>query len=61
MKEAFRALTKDEILNPLVTNHNFKSTNVDAAGEATIVIGFNVYVFDIRDEKVLEATQPIKL
>ena len=41
IKETFRALTKNDILKPCTSNHDLRSTNVNAAGEATSYIGFN--------------------
>ena len=56
VKEAFRALTKDDILQPYVSDDNFRSSNV-AAND----IGYNLYVFDIRDQKNFTNSQPIKV
>ena len=61
IKEAFRALTTDGIPNPYISEDDFKSTNVNAAGEATNDIGYNLYVFDVRHQKVLESAQIIKV
>ena len=41
-KEAFRALTKDDILKPYITDHDFRSSNEGNN------VGNNLYVFDIR-------------
>ena len=60
IRETFRALTKDDILNPKISDHIFRSTNVNAAGETTNDIGYSSHVFDIRYQKKLEAAQPIK-
>ena len=54
-KEAFRALTKDDILQPFITNNDLKSCNDDND------IGFNPYVFDLRHQKDLESAQAIKV
>ena len=43
IKEAFEALTKDDILQPHITEEDFRSSNVRAAD-----VGYNLYVFDIR-------------
>ena len=40
--EAFRALTKDDILQPCKSDHGFRSSNVRADDN-----GYNFYVFDI--------------
>ena len=54
-KEAFKAVTKDDILRPYISEHDFRSSNNDND------IGYNLYVFDIRYEKILESAQPIKV
>ena len=41
IKEAFKALTKDNILQPCISDHDFKSSN-DGND-----IGYNIYAFDI--------------
>ena len=46
IKEAFRALTKDDILQPYISEADFRRSNV-----AANVIGYNLYVFDIRYQK----------
>ena len=48
-KEAFRALTKDEILQPYKSDQDFR-----------IDIGYKLYVFDIRHQENFTAAQPIK-
>ena len=55
IKETFRALTKDDILKPYVSEHDFISSN---DGDD---IGYNLYVFDIRYQKDLEDAQAIKV
>ena len=55
IKEVFRALAKDDMLNPYLSDHDFRSSN-NANG-----IGYNLYVFDIRNQKNLECAQPIKV
>ena len=42
IKEASKALTKDNILQPYISDHDFKSSN-DGND-----IGYNIYAFDIR-------------
>ena len=56
IKEAFRALTKDDILQPYISDDNFRTSNV-AAND----IGYNLYVFDIRYQKNFTNSQPIKV
>ena len=48
IKEAFRGLKKDDILQPYITEDDFRSSN-----EGNI-IGYNIYAFDIRYQKNLE-------
>ena len=55
IKEAFRALTKDNILQPYISEHDFRSSN-DGNN-----IGYNIYAFDIRYQKNFESSQPIKV
>ena len=55
VKEAFKALTKDNILQPYISDHDFKSSN-DGKD-----IGYNIYAFDIRYQKNFENSQPIKV
>ena len=55
IKEAFKALTKDNIFQPYISNHDFKSSN-DGND-----FGYNKYAFDIRYQKILENAQPVKV
>ena len=55
IKEAFRALTKYDILPPYISDHDFRSSN-DGND-----IGYNLYVFDIRYQKNFESAQPMKV
>ena len=54
-EETFGALTKDVILKPYISDHDFRSSNIDDD------IGNNLYVFDIRYQKILESSQPKKV
>ena len=56
IKEAFRALTKDDILQPYISDDNLRTSNA-AAND----IGYNLYVFDIRYQKNFTNSQPIKV
>ena len=56
IKEAFRALTKDDILRTYISDDDFRSSNA-AAND----VGYNLYVFDIRNQKNYAASQPIKV
>ena len=55
IKEAFRALTKDDILQPYITEDDFRSSNEGNN------IGYNIYAFDIRYLKNFENAQPVKV
>ena len=55
IKEAFKALTKDNLLQPFISDADFRSSN---DGDN---IGYNIYVFDIRYQKNFESSQPIKI
>ena len=55
-KECFRALTKDDILQPYICEEDLRSSNV-AAND----VGYNLYVFYIRYRKNYTASQPIKV
>ena len=55
IKEAFRALSKDDLLKPDISDHVFRSTNVGNN------IGYKQYVFDMRYRKTFESSQPIKV
>ena len=54
-KEAFRALTKDDVLKPYISDQDFRSSNDDND------IGYKIYVFDIRYQKNLESAQKINV
>ena len=54
-KEAFRALTKDDILKPYITEDDFRSSNEGNN------IGYNIYASDIRYQKIFENAQPVKV
>ena len=55
-KEAFKALTKDEILQPYINDDNFRTSNAVADD-----VGYNLYVFDIRYAKNFTNSQSIKV
>ena len=56
IKEAFKALTKDDLLQPYKSEQDFRSSNAAAAD-----VGYNLYVFDITYQKNFTAYQPIKV
>ena len=55
IKEAFKALTKDDILQPYITEDDIRSSN---NGNNS---GYNIYAFDIRYQKCFENAQPVKV
>ena len=55
IKEAFRALTKDDILKPYITEDDFRSSNEGNN------IGYYIYAFDIRYQKNFENAQPVEV
>ena len=55
IKEAFRALTKNDILQSYISDHDFRSSNNNND------IAYNLYHFDIRYQKKFENAQPIKV
>ena len=55
IKEAFRTLTKDNLLHRYISEHEFRSSN-DGND-----IGYNMHSFDIRYQKNFESAQPIKV
>ena len=55
IKEAFRTLTKDDILQRFISDNDFRSSNVRADDA-----GYNLYVSDIRYQQHFTASQPIK-
>ena len=56
IKEAFKALTKDDILQPYLSEEDFRTSNVRAAD-----VGYKLYVFDIRYQKNYTTSEPIKV
>ena len=55
IEEAFRALTKDDILKPCISDNFFRSSNNGYD------IGYNLYVFDKGYQKNQENAQPIEV
>ena len=55
IKEAFKALAKDNLLQQYISEHDFRSSN-DCNN-----IDYNIYAFDIRYQKIFESSQPIKV
>ena len=56
IKEAFRALTKDNNLQPYISVDDFRSSNFKVDD-----VGYNVNFFKIRYQQNLTASQPIKV
>ena len=55
IKEAFKALTKDDILQPYISEDDFRSSNKSKNN------GYNIYAFGIRYQKDFENAQPVKV
>ena len=55
IKEALKDLTKDDILQPYISEEEFRSYNEGNN------IGYNIYAFDIRYQKNFENAQPFKI
>ena len=55
IKEAFKALTEDDILQPYISEDDFRSSNEGNN------IGYNIYAFDLRYQKNFENAQPVKV
>ena len=55
IKEAFKALTKDNILQPYISEDDFRSDNNGTC------IGYNIHVFDIRYQKDYQSGQSVKM
>ena len=55
-KQAFRALIKDDIIQPYISDHDFRSPNVRVDH-----VGYKLYVFDKRYQQKFTASQPVEL
>ena len=55
IKEAFRSLTKEDILQPYTSDDDFRSSN-----KGVLENGYSLYVFDLRYQHKFTAFQPIK-
>ena len=55
-KEPFRASTKDDILQPYITDDDFRYSNA-----GVVELDYNLYVFDIRYQQNFTASQPIRV
>ena len=56
INEAFRALTKSGILQPYISDDDFRSSNVRADD-----VGYTLYVFDEKNQKHFTTAQAIKV
>ena len=56
IEEAFKAPTKDDILQRYISEGDFRTPNVRAAD-----VGYYLYIFDKRYQKNYTASQPIKV
>ena len=56
INEFFRALTKDDILQPNKSVDDFRSSNTGVPE-----IGYKLYVHDIRHQQIFTASQPIRI
>ena len=56
IKEAFKALTKNDILKQYISDHEFRPPNIRADG-----VGYKIYVFFMRCRKNFTKSQPIKV
>ena len=59
IKVAFGALRKDDILQPYISDHDYRSTNVNDAELDNGNVG--LYVFDLRHKTNFTVAQPIKV
>ena len=55
IKEAYKTLTKDDILQPYISENDFRSSN---DGD---IICYNIHAFDIRYQKNFEGGQSVKV
>ena len=55
IKEASNALTKDDILQPYISDNDFRLFFDDDD------IGYNLYVYEMRYQKNLESAHPMKV
>ena len=56
INETFRALTKDDSLQPYISDDNFRTSNIRADD-----VGYNIYVFGIRYQRSFTTSQLIKV
>ena len=58
VKEAFKVLTKDNILQPDISEDDFRSSNVEDGGNE---IGYKIHAFDIQYQKNFQSGQSVKV
>ena len=56
LKKLFKALTKDDILQPYISYDSFRSPKIRADD-----VGYKIYVFDIKHQQKFTASQPNKV
>ena len=56
IKEAFRASTKEDIIQPYTTDDDFRSSD-----DGVVELGYNLCVFDERCQQNFSVCQPIKV
>ena len=54
--EVFRALTKDDILQPYIPDHDFSISNIRVDD-----VGYSLYFIDIRSQQIFTASRPIEV
>ena len=52
----FKSSTKDDSLQPDISDDDFRSSN-----PGVFEVGYSVYVFDIRYQQIFAASQPINV
>ena len=55
IKEAFRALRHDDVVQPYISENDFRSS------KDGVDVRYNIHAFDIRYQKNFESSQPNKL
>ena len=60
IKDAFRALTKDDILKPFISDHDFRSTIVNDDGEIVKSVGYILHLFDKGYQKFWKVLNHLK-
>ena len=61
LKKLSESLTKDVFPEPYISDHDFRSTTVNAAGDDDNRVGYSLYVIDTRYQRRFIASQPIEV